>query len=91
MTSDYFDEDDAVAYDEVKRLFRLYPPPAGLVADLVEFEAYFTVRLYRDNFDKLTNMTRFATADWLQKVISSISVLVPCYLEVWRRPGVPGK
>jgi hypothetical protein len=90
VTTDYFDEYE-VPFEEVQQLFHMYPAPAGLLADLVEFEAYYTIRLYRDNFDKLTNMDRFATADWLQKVIQAISVLVPCYLEVWRRPGVPGQ
>lgn len=83
-------DDDWPSYEEVQALFRMHNPPAGLLAHLVEFEAYFTIRLYRDNFDKLTNMDRFATATWLQNVIGNISVLVPCYLEVWRRPGVPG-
>lgn len=85
-----FDIDDWPAHEAVQALFRTYNPPAGLVADLVEFEAYYAIRLYRDNFDKLTNMTRFATADWIQKEIDLIGVIVPCYLEVWQRPGVPG-
>lgn len=76
-------------YEVVRTLFRQHRPPVGVVADLVEFDSYFTIRLYRDNFDKQTNMTRFAAADWLQKTIDNISVVVPCYLEVWKRPGVP--
>jgi hypothetical protein len=80
--------------EEVQALFRLTKPPAGLVVDLVEYQdegdlVYYTIRLYRDNFDKLTQMNQFATADWLSKTIGNIKALVPCYLEVWRRPGVP--
>lgn len=81
---------EAVAFEEIQALFRMHNPPAGVVADLVEFETYYTIRLYRDNFDKLTQMIRFATADWIQKTIGNISVVIPCYLEVWKRPGVPG-
>lgn len=82
-------------FEEVQSLFRMTKPPAGLVADLVEFTdedgypEYYTIRLYRDNFDKLTQMTRHATADWLQVQIHNISLLYRCYLEVWKRPGVP--
>lgn len=86
----YFDEDeDFVHPAHVRDVFRMHTPPAGLLADLVEFETYYTIRLYRENFDKLTNMVRHSTADWLQKTIQAIEMLIPCYLEVWRRPGVP--
>lgn len=81
-------------FEEVQALFRLAKPPAGLLADLVEYadqgeSVYYTIRLYRDNFDKLSLMNQFATADWIQKTIQNIQMLIPCYLEVWKRPGVP--
>lgn len=86
-----FDEDfdDWVSPEHVRDVFRMHTPPAGVLADLVEFETYYTIRLYRDNFDKQTNMIRFATADWLQTTVQNIQLIVPCYLEVWRKPGVP--
>lgn len=75
--------------NEVRALFRTRKSPAGLVADLVEFEAYFTVRVYRDNFDKLALPDQLAAMNWINDTIESLRVLVDCYLEVWRRPGVP--
>lgn len=76
---------------EIRALFRMHKPPAGLLADLVDYDHYHTVRLYRENFDKLTAMERLAAADWVQRAIESIRVITPCYLEVWKRPGVPGE
>jgi hypothetical protein len=77
------------AINEVMALFRTKKPPAGLLADLVEFESYFTVRVYRDNFDKLALPDQLAAMNWINTTMESIRVLVDCYLEVWRRPGVP--
>lgn len=74
--------------DEVMAVFRTKKPPAGLVADLVEFEAYFTVRVYRDNFDKLALPDQLAAMNWINDTIQAVRVFVNCYLEVWKRPGV---
>lgn len=85
-----------MSYEAVNAMFRMHKPPAGLVADLAEFKdedglvKYYTIRLYRENFDKLTQMNQFAAADWVQKTIENLSVVTTAYLEVWRRPGVPG-
>lgn len=83
-------DDQIDPLDEAVRAgFRLHKPPAGLLADLVEFEGYYTVRLYRDNFDKLTQMEQLASTEWVSKTIQNILIVSDCYLEVWRRPGVP--
>lgn len=75
--------------EEVSAVLRSHRKPVGLLVDLVEYEAYYTVRLYRSNFDMLTEPTRVATADWVQKTIEGIRAICPVYLEVWRAPGVP--
>lgn len=82
-------------FKEVQALFRMHKPPAGLLVDLVDYHdedgttMYYTIRLYRDNFDKLTQMNQFAATDWVQSTIENIQLLIPCYLEVHKRPGVP--
>lgn len=79
------------SFAEVQALFRMRKAPAGLIAHLVDYEEYYTIRLYRENFDKLTKLDRFLTANWLEKTLEAIRVVVPCYLEVWKAPGVPGE
>jgi hypothetical protein len=82
-------------HEQASNLFHWHPAPSGVLANLVRHDdlegepSYYTIRLYRDNFDKLTNIDRFATARWLETTIGNIQVVIPCYLEVWKRPGLP--
>lgn len=84
-----------ISYEEVSALFHTRKAPTGLIAHLVEYPGgdqppeYFAIRMYRSNFDKLTNMDRFASINWAQETLQTINYLVPISLEVWRAPGVP--
>ena len=81
--------DDPISLEEVRSLFRQKRIPSGLLAELVEFEPYYTVRIYRDNFDKLALPDQLAAMNWIGETIGNIRTVVDCYLEVWKRPGVP--
>jgi hypothetical protein len=78
-------------YEEVSALFHHRPCPAGLVAHLVELEggACYAIRFYRNNYDKLTPMDRWAVSDWANETLGMMNVLVPTFVQIWQRPGVP--
>ena len=82
-------------YEEVAALFHQKPIPLDVWAHLVEYPGgglppeYYAVRMYRDNFDKLTPMDKMAAINWANETLQTMNILVPASLEVWRRPGVP--
>lgn len=85
---------DDLVYDDihetVRGLFHLKKVPNGLVADLVDFDsAYYTVRVYREQFDKFALPDQLAAMNWIGTTVDNIRSVIPCYLEVWKRPGVP--
>lgn len=74
----------------VRRAFNSNPPPRdGLVAHLVHFEEteiapeYWTIRLYRDNFDSFSGEDRLVIFNWASDTIKSMRVFEPrSYIEV---------
>lgn len=78
-------------YEEVSALFHFKNPPAGFFADLVEHDggSYYAIRFYRQNFDKLTNMERWAVMNWANETLGLMNQLIPTVVEIWRKPGVP--
>lgn len=78
------------AYEEVAALFHHKPCPAGLLAHLVKLEngACYAIRFYRDNYDKLTPMTRWAVNDWANETLGLMNHLIPTFVQIWRSPGV---
>lgn len=77
----------------VRRVFNGNPPPRdGLVAHLVHFEEteespeYWTVRMYRDNFDSFSGEDRLVIFNWVSDIIKSMRVFEPrSYVEVLER------
>lgn len=77
----------------VRALFRSKPAPRPVVADLVEFPPgsqgeppYWTVRLYRDDFDNNTDQDKLVIFNWVSDVIQTIRQIEPnCYVEVHER------
>lgn len=76
--------------EEVSALFHQRRPPTGLLAHLISHEdgAYYAIRFYRDNFDKLTPMDRWAAMDWANETFGIMNQLIQTVPEIWRKPGV---
>lgn len=76
----------------VRQIFRRNPSPRPVVADLVHFasgaenEEYWTIRLYRDNFDSFSKEDQLVIFNWVSDVIRLIRMIEPnCYVEVYER------
>lgn len=76
----------------VRQIFRRNPSPRPVVADLVHFpagaenEEYWTVRLYRDDFDANTAEDKLVIFNWVSDTIRLIRMVEPnCYVEVYER------
>lgn len=84
-----------INYEEVAALFHQSKPPTGALVHLVEYPGgneppeYYAIRFYRSNFDKLTNMNRWAVMDWANNTLALMNALVPTFVEIHRAPGVP--
>lgn len=76
---------------EVLALFHYKPCPPGLLVHLVELEggACYAIRFYRDNYDKLTPMEQWSVMDWANETLGQMNYLIPTFVQIWRRPGVP--
>jgi hypothetical protein len=82
-----------VSAEVVRQIFKMMPAPRPVVADLVHFEEvpdespeYWTIRLYRDNFDKFPAEDRLVISNWVSDVIRNIRLIQPLvYLEVHER------
>jgi hypothetical protein len=76
--------------EEVSALFHHLRPPAGLVAKLIQYDDgdYYAIRFYRDNFDKLTPMDKWAVMNWANETLGLMNQLIPTVVEIWRTPGV---
>lgn len=77
--------------EEVQAMFHHKPAPAGLLAHLVEHDdgAYYAVRVYKDQYDKLAKPDQLSALNWINDTVVNIRVVAHCILEVWKRPGVP--
>jgi len=82
----------------VRSIFQSMPAPRPVVADLVHFDEipddgqgngnpeYWTIRLYRDNFDRFSAEDRLVISNWVSDVIKNIRLIQPLiYLEVYER------
>lgn len=70
----------------------IYGEPRELACHLVHFEEqedspeYWTVRLYRDNFNFFTGEDRLRIFNWVSDIIKSMRVIEPrSYVEVHER------
>ena len=83
-----------ISLEEVQALYYQHRKPVNVAANLIEYPGgnappeYYAVRMYRDNFDKLTPMDKMAAINWANETLQTMNILVPASLEVWRRPGV---
>lgn len=79
----------------VRLAFKSKPAPRPVVADLVYHEAgqvdkyapeYWTLRLYRDNFDSFPTEDRWVIFNWVNDVLSEMRKFDEnCTLEVYER------
>lgn len=76
----------------VRQIFRSKPAPRPVVCDLVHFEAeeqhpeYWTLRLYRDDFDSFPVEDRLVIHNWVSDTIKAIRLIEPnCWVEVYER------
>lgn len=77
---------------QIKDIIAINKPPFhGLRYDLVEFKDYYTIRLYRDNFDVLPSTHRLAFSEWISEVIKIARLSdIRLYLEVFDHAYEPG-
>jgi hypothetical protein len=84
--------------NSVRAVFKSMPAPRPVVADLVHFPEvpdnnagggnpeFWTVRLYRDNFDSFSAEDRLVISNWINELIRNIRTFQPLfYLEVHER------
>lgn len=76
----------------VRAAFKALPPPRAVVAHLVYFKPtddnmeYWTVRLYRDNFETFSAEDKLVIFNWVSDVIQNIRTVEPnCWPEVYER------
>lgn len=76
----------------VRAMFKSLPPPRPVVCDLVYFEEtddnmeYWTIRLYRDNFESFSAEDKLVIFNWVSDVIRNIRTIEPnCWPEVYER------
>lgn len=80
----------------VRMAFNRKPSPRdGLIAHLhyfkesIESPEFWTVRLYRDNFDSFTAEDRMVIFNWVSDIIKDMRVFEPrSYVEVYERAPV---
>lgn len=74
--------------DALRAVFRSMPCPyEDLVAHVVEYEHWLTLRLYRDNFESFGHFQKLAITQWVEEVMQTMSKFTTIYLEVF--PNVP--
>lgn len=77
----------------VRKVFRTIPMPRdGLVAHLVHFAEqedapeYWTLRLYRDNFESFSTESKVVIHNWVSDILRNMRMIEPrVYLEVFER------
>lgn len=76
----------------VRQIFRKNPSPRPVVADLVHFpagaenEEFWTVRLYRDDFEAHNAEDKLSIFNWVSDTIRLMRMVEPnCYVEVYER------
>lgn len=76
----------------VRQIFRKNPAPRPVVADLVHFpsgadnEEYWTLRLYRDNFETFSAEDKLVIFNWASDTIRLMRMVEPnSYVEVHER------
>lgn len=78
--------------DTIKNVISLKAAPyRGLEYDIVEYPGYYTMRLYRDNFDSFPDNKRLAFSEWISEIIKNTrAVGIDFYLEVYndRESGI---
>jgi hypothetical protein len=76
----------------IRKMFRTRPAPRPVVADLVHFpagaenEEFWTIRLYRDDFDNNSAEDRLVIFNWVSDTIKAMRIIEPnVYVEVYER------
>ncbi len=59
-------------------------PARGLRYEIVEFETYLTIRLFRSNYDEMPDTKRLLFAEWVSEIMRQARAAgVNLYLEVY--------
>lgn len=76
----------------VRKIFRSMPAPRPVVCDLVHFRQvgetpeFWTIRLYRDDFDRNTAEDKLVIFNWVSEMVKTVRMIEPnCYVEVYER------
>lgn len=77
----------------VRKIFRSIPAPRdGVVAHLVSYPEteetpeFWTVRLYRDNFESFSTESKVVIHNWVSDILRNMRMIEPrVYLEVFER------
>lgn len=66
----------------VKKIFKgTKPPYPNFIVDLVEYEDYLALRVYRDNIESFSEAQKLACAEYLYKIRDAIRSEVKCHIE----------
>lgn len=77
--------------DEIKKYIRSRQWPAGLKIELVEYELYLGMRLFRDNFNSFDGEDKLQIAMMVKECMEKIrGDGIPIYMEVAKGDGQPG-
>lgn len=70
------------------KLFRSKDWPKGLAIEMIEYELYIGMRLFRENFETFHGIDKQHIAGLVGNTIQQIRNLgIPCYLEVVKGDG----
>lgn len=66
---------------EVQKVFKSHRPPfPGFIVDLVEFNDYLELRVYRDNVESFSEPQKVALAEYLYTVRDAIRSITNCHI-----------
>jgi hypothetical protein len=72
-------------------VFHMKRPPRGVLVDLVEYDGYFALRLYRENFDSLPESKRVSVLEWVNDAMVAMNMIIPTSFEMWEKPPEASK
>jgi len=66
----------------VKKIFKgVKPPYPNFIVDIVEYEDYLALRVYRDNVESFSESQKLACAEYLYQIRDAIRSEVKCHIE----------
>jgi hypothetical protein len=60
--------------DVIKKYIQDNPAPArGLIIDTVEYPSHISIRMYRDNFNLISDNKQQQMVEWMEKMLKDIN------------------